>query len=82
MNSNLSHMELHSRAKGLAVVCQVCFHATAHVQNGYLMITGRHGSQVHSNLLTADDLRALADLVEESSLKQRKGGRIAANKVA
>lgn len=69
---NLSHMDLHKRAKGLAVVCQVCFHATAHVQNGYLMITGRHGSQIHSNLLTAEDLEELAKLVRESAVKRAK----------
>jgi hypothetical protein len=68
----LSHMELQKRAKGIAAVCQLCFHATAYIQNGYMIINGRHGSQAHSNLLTAEDLERLAKLVRESSAKSVK----------
>lgn len=70
--TKLSHMELHKRAKGLAVVCHVCFQATMHIQNGYLLVTDKHGSQLHSNVLTADDLEQLAALVRESAQKNAR----------
>jgi hypothetical protein len=63
----LSRMELQKRAKGIALVCECCFHAVAYAQNGRLVIVSKHGSQIHTNLMSAEDLRALAGMVEESS---------------
>jgi hypothetical protein len=67
----LSRMELQKRAKGVALVCECCFHAVAYVQNGRLVIVSKHGSQIHTNLMTSEDLRALAEMVEESNAVKR-----------
>lgn len=75
MSDKLTFMDLQPRAKGIALVCSCCFHATAYVQNGRLVITGRHGSQIHTNVMTAEDLEKLAQIV-------RVSGTMPANKVA
>lgn len=68
----LHHVKLESRGKGIALICECCSYPFAHIRLDRLFISSKHGIEHHLNWLTADDLRKLADFLEEKGAKMRE----------
>lgn len=57
-------MKREKRKNGEALMCDCCTMPYGYLQNGKLVISSRHGSQQHTNALTPEQLRRLADELE------------------
>lgn len=49
---------------GQGVVCDACPLPYAYIEFGKLVILSRHDSRTHTNTLTAEDLRKMADILD------------------
>jgi hypothetical protein len=62
-----TNMRFEERRGGLALVCSCCPDAYGYVERGRFVIQSRHQHRTHSNALTPDELRKLAQIIETCS---------------
>ena len=66
-------MRKEERRGGQALMCDCCTYPYAYIQAGKLVVTSRHGSQQHTNTLTPEELRQLADDIEAAASLSSSG---------